>query len=362
MAKCDMPIGKPIYFEGDILKYEPDAMGFFYCKITSPLDLKHPILQRKIKTKDGLRTIAGLGSWEGFIFSEEMKNAIKYGYQFEIISGYQFNRGNLFEGYVEKMYTLRSQYDKTHPLNLIAKLLLNSLYGRFGMRTTQTRVDIYNCDTNEEIKNLTEFVASCGETIEDFIQVDKKYVIVRDTLANLKYNDEDNYYHGFEVNVGIASAVTSFARVYMSKFKNNPHFNLYYSDTDSIVIDQELPANIVGSKLGQLKLEYVLDEAVFLAPKVYGFISDKGEKVIKVKGISNDIANNLTMRDLETLLIADSSREFTQEKWFKKIFKGEIRISDVIYTLKVNSNKRFNIYKDNIFNDTRPYFYDEIMK
>jgi len=60
-----MPVGKPIAFLGNIRKIEPDAYGFFYCKITSPEYLEHPILQRRIKTSNGKRTIAGLGSWQG---------------------------------------------------------------------------------------------------------------------------------------------------------------------------------------------------------------------------------------------------------------------------------------------------------
>lgn len=52
-----------------------------------PLSLReHPILQRRIKTPNGLRTVAGLGSWSGWIYSAEMDNAIKLGYHFEIIN------------------------------------------------------------------------------------------------------------------------------------------------------------------------------------------------------------------------------------------------------------------------------------
>ena len=32
------------------------------------------------------------------------------------------------------MYNLRLQYDKGTPMNLIAKLLMNSLYGKFAMK------------------------------------------------------------------------------------------------------------------------------------------------------------------------------------------------------------------------------------
>jgi hypothetical protein len=79
-------------------------------------------------------------------------------------------------------------------------------------------------------------------------------------------------YHGQDINIALASAITGAARVFMSVFKNNPNFTLYYSDTDSAVIDEMLPASIVGNGLGQMKLEHVINKAVFLAPKVYGLV------------------------------------------------------------------------------------------
>ena len=80
MSSMPMPVSvgwKPVAFEGNIRNIDPDALGFFYCKIRSPNYLKHPILQRKIKTADGLRTVAGLGGWEGWIYSFELDNAAK---------------------------------------------------------------------------------------------------------------------------------------------------------------------------------------------------------------------------------------------------------------------------------------------
>lgn len=51
----------------------------------------------------------------------------------------------------------------------------------------------------------------------------------------------------------------------MSMLKNNHIINLYYSNTDSIVIDKPLTGAIVGNRLGQFKLEYEINRAVFLA-------------------------------------------------------------------------------------------------
>jgi hypothetical protein len=57
-----MPVGKPVYFEGNILDVDPDAFGFFYCKIKAPDDILHPILQTRFKTKNGVRTISPIGT------------------------------------------------------------------------------------------------------------------------------------------------------------------------------------------------------------------------------------------------------------------------------------------------------------
>ena len=48
----------------------------------------HPILQTHVKTENGIRTMAALGSYEDMIFSAEMDNAIKYCYKFKILWGY----------------------------------------------------------------------------------------------------------------------------------------------------------------------------------------------------------------------------------------------------------------------------------
>jgi len=366
MAFNDMPIGRPIAFEGDISKIDPNAFGYFYCKITSPENLAHPLLQRRIKTGAGLRTIAGLGSWEGWIYSEEMINAMKYGYQFEIIKGYQFDKGNLFKDYIIKMYDLRQQYDKTNAMNLIAKLLMNSLYGKFGMKLTSTELAIYDISTDFGKDSLRDHIDLFKESIEDFIKIDNYLLIIRNSVLSVKYNEKEDMYHGQDINIGIAAAITAGARIHMSYFKNNTNFNLYYSDTDSAVIDQPLPLEMVGNKIGQVKLEHIINEAVFLAPKVYGFVNVDGVEIIKVKGLTKDTISEINFNDLSKLLIKDSSREFTQEKWFKKVIEGEISVTDMVYTLKTTSNKRSPIYFKydgfEVYSTTRPYKYEEIIK
>ena len=326
MAKTLMPVGKPIAFEGDIRAIDPKAYGFFYCKITSPDYLDHPILQRRIRTSDGLiRTIAGLGSWQGWIASHEMDNAMKFGYEFEIIRGYQFELGDIFSTYIEKLYNLRLQYGKGTPMNLIAKLLMNSLYGKFGMSLEKTQVEIYDTTDKADLELFNEMLISLEYTVSDYIKIDNFYVMVRKTAPEL--SNDDQPYHGVDVNIAIASAITAGARMWMSQFKNNPNYKLYYSDTDCAVL--------VGLGLGQMKLEHVITKAVFLAPKVYALISDQGEQIIKAKGLTRDVIKDITIADFEFLLTKDSSRLFNQSKLYKSLYGDNLpELKNTIYTLK----------------------------
>jgi hypothetical protein len=360
MSQQYMPVGKPIVFEGEITKINPQAFGFFYCEITSPQYLDHPILQRRIKTSNGIRTIAGLGTWTDWIFSEEMYNAIKFGYTFKIIKGYEFIKGELFGDYVNKMYNLRQEYSKKHPMNLIAKLLNNSLYGKFGMKDEITKFEILDNVTPEDKAYIESIINLHKSDILDLIELDNYTMIIFKDIANISFNDKTEIYHGTEVNIAIASAITAYARVYMSQFKNNPLYKIYYSDTDSIVTNKPLSNDVIGVALGQVKLEHTIKKAVFLAPKVYALITENDEEVIKVKGLTKEVISKLSFNDLEGLLIKDSTREFNQEKWFTSIINAEITTSDMIYTLKATSSKREHIYVNGMFNNTIPYNYADI--
>ena len=351
MKNFDMPIGKPIQFFGDIRKFDPNAFGFFYCKIIAPDNLKHPILQTHVKTnKGGIRTIAPLGQWEDMIFSAEMDNAMKFGYKFQILWGYKFKRKNIFSGYIKLLYDLRLKFNKSNPLNLVAKLLLNSLYGRFGMNDSFPNITIF-----KNFKSFKSWYNIHHEDVIEFTELgDKILVQHRSQLLDQKTELYGNL-ETHNISIGIAAAITAYARIHMSQFKNNSDFNLYYTDTDSIYIDKPLPNYLVDSKeLGKMKLEYILDKAIFLAPKVYCLQTQDNELIYKVKGLKHDI--ELTMDDFENLLTKHSILEKIQTKWIKNISKSYLEVKDELYTLQVTENKRKLIYDtNNKFIDTAPY-------
>jgi hypothetical protein len=361
MEKYEFPIGESNLLDfsegGSDLNENLDLFGHFYCEVSAPDNLNYPILQLHYNK----RTISPIGTFKGWFFSEELKNALKFGYKINLLYGYTFQKGRIFQGWVKDQYSLRTSYPKSHPMNFIAKLLLNSLYGRFGM--TDIFPDILLLD-QEEFMNIDYN----NSDVIDQIQFGNKYLVKFGRKQTLKQELSGNKeVEGLSnVNIAIACAITAYARIHMSQFKD-PNFlkkhnlKLFYSDTDSAYFNGPLPINFISETiLGAMKLEGVYNEAVFLAPKVYGLRNkDSDEEIVKIKGLSKEsIKHNGINTDtlIQVLNKNYPNPEIPQFKWFKNLELGEINVKDQLYTLKItNSKRKMLLDKDGVFIDTIPY-------
>ena len=165
---------------------------------------------------------------------------------------------------------------------LISKLLMNSLYGKFGIHFQLPTYNVYN---STEIES--------GD-FNDKVDLENGYY-----LAN---SANEGYTLPYS-NIAIASAITALARVHMSQFKNNKNYNLYYTDTDSAIIDQPLRPEgytLTGKRLGQMTLENVYTKFISFGPKFYGGVTQSNQEIIKIKGLSHDCLPSFT--ELELLL------------------------------------------------------------
>ena len=339
MLEHKYPVGQISEFFGDISILE-DKYWIAEASVRTKRDLRHPYLQIHHSidgNKSRLRTISPNGCFNMKIHKPEYVNALK-DYDIIIKEGYYFEEGDIFSKFVLDLYTLRKTYVKSHPLNLTCKLLMNSLYGRFGMKpitTTQKFVDR---------KTFLKLTQEYNEI--DFIDLDKYGLFVT-------YEDPKKINSDHKVSVGIASAVTAFSRVHMTKFKNRLDFNLYYSDTDSIFIDIWLYRKYVGSEIGQFKLEYALKEAVFLGPKIYAGITTDDKYINKIKGFKN--SKSVDFNDLKSLLHKNSKGlDLQHQKWFRSLSEESIQIQDQVYHLMTTENKRIFMYDDKgIANNTK---------
>jgi hypothetical protein len=202
------------------------------------------------------------------------------------------------------LYQIKENHHKSHPLYTVSKLLLNSLYGRFGM-DFELQFISNRIVTNDEIIDLMENNTNISEVLD--LENSKSLITV---LDENKLEDSNHDTSSGNISIGIASAVTSYARIYMSEIKMKYKDSLYYSDTDSAFLDCELDSKYLGSGLGKWKLEYDFKEAVFLGPKVYGGILKNMKEIVKVKGFKNLIK----FKDLKTLLMKDSFINLNHEK------------------------------------------------
>ena len=153
---------------------------------------------------------------------------------------------------------------------LISKILMNSLYGKFGIQFELPSYKLYHKD-------------ECDLEIYEDLGLD--------FVLGYKNNDNKTTLN----NVAIASAITALARVHMSQFKNAEDYNLYYTDTDSVIIDQPLPDSLTGKILGKMTLENVYSKFITFAgsaTKFYGGITlgpEAGQEIIKIKGLSHEV-------------------------------------------------------------------------
>jgi hypothetical protein len=346
MKNNPMPVGNIAFFEGNILEIDKNAFGFFKCEINATKDLKHPIIQTKFDTGNGTRTISPVGKWTDMIFSEEIYNAMKYGYSFKVLSGYTFDKEYIFNDYITDLYEIKKASNKDEPMYLISKLLMNSLYGRFGM---DYRLLTHNIIDNDELYEYVE-----NYDISNIIELDNNKSLISYLNQNkINYMLLNNEVKS-NISISIAAGITAYSRIHMTQFKNNPNYELFYTDTDSIDINTPLPDHLVGKELGQMKLEYNFIEATFLAPKVYGGLySDNNQlkSITKVKGFKN----KLDYYELKSLLTKDNSLKLNQTKWFKNIENANISIKEQLYTLIPTDNKISFIYKNKILVNTKPF-------
>lgn len=139
--------------------------------------------------------------------------------------------------YVRTIYEMRRR--TTDPFSkLLWKYLLNSLYGKFG-ESTEKEIVLINPKKKPVGPGAKMLMAGVWSV--------KESVMVG------------------HAHVPIAAHITANSRGLITR-QLQAADDVYYCDTDSIVTTAQLPT---GDKLGELKLEKLIEKATFLAPKLY---------------------------------------------------------------------------------------------
>lgn len=272
MKKFKYPVGRGKFVKGCEIDIN-NFIGFIECEVIVEKEINF-LPYRDLKR--GL--ITPVGEWKGVYFHAEVKKAIELGYKINYIKGIKYEKEDyIFNNYVSELYKIRK--DSTNKsMNVIAKLLLNSLYGRFGMKLFIESTKFVHYKKIRELRKTHEIlnVNYLGNDLY-IVSCKLKKTMSPDMLFKNTINTE--------AAVQIASAVTSYARIFMYDFKNIKNNECYYTDTDSIFVKEKLDEKFIGGNLGEFKLEYKIEKAYFIAPKVYYISLKDNQSKIVLKGV-----------------------------------------------------------------------------
>lgn len=256
MYPAVMRNGFPNPNENRFVERLPDnGWGFADCTVRIPRDDAFPILPHR-----GKRLIFPTGNFRGTWTFPELWKALEHGTK--IVKVHRVLRFatscDPFSAYVDYLYPLKknasSEIDR-----YTAKILLNSLYGKFGERV-------------EEVQLLP---------------IDR----VPRNKAAICYGDYAIVHFGEKfpnhTNVVWSAYTTAYARIQLTNALRELHAKgamVLYCDTDSIIYKADSALHIESNELGGWRLEGMYSFAHFLAPKLYALEGD-GKRYVRAKGV-----------------------------------------------------------------------------
>lgn len=214
--------------------------------INTPIPFLFDIDERKM-TNQGI----------AIVDSSTYEYACNFG-SIQLIEGYEYFRtAYMFRDFVDDFYEMRMQSDA--PLDFICKIILNSLYGKFGQKRESRTLT-----TIEPKDNIPTKIYNMSLPTEGFPQCYEIFDLTRKAIVP----------HSFPA---IASMVTLQARQLLHSYTDN---DTIYTDTDSIHSIVERSDIPLSRNLGDCKLEYE-GRATYLGKKLYQLHDNN---IIKAKG------------------------------------------------------------------------------
>jgi len=235
------------------------------------------------------RTIFPVGRFWTTLCTPEIVYGLKRGHIKKVGRAVFYDAEPIFGRYVKRFYTIRQEFRhagiKTY--EEICKLLLNSLYGKFGQKAEVWR-KIGNCVGH----------ADCVEDV--FYPAENRRGRFRYLLDEVW--ELVDFTEGFNSFPAISAHVTAYGRMYLWGLMKQAGFgNYYYCDTDSLIVNEKGLDNLSDfldeGKLGCLKIEEITPSLIIRGLKDY---STAAKTVIK--GIRKNAVK-----------IADGV--FEQERW-----------------------------------------------
>ena len=267
MRNFDMPVGVPVWTTG-----QPGPDDYFVCHIavTATLKPNHiPCISNINNSISGATTIIvneyleNLESADIWLTNFDFE-LLTQNYDIEALEyygAYVFKKqSGMFDTFIDVHYEIKRQ--TTGAKRQLSKLMLDSLYGRFGIKT--------NKKTTVPSLIDNKLVFNDGKTLED---------------RTLRY-------------LPIAIFITSIARWAIISDALDIFDRLIYVDTDSLhLVGTDIPEGFdISDKLGDYKIEAIFKKALYVGLKTYihdEIINDKVETVVKMSGAPDTVKKHV---------------------------------------------------------------------
>lgn len=245
------------------VKYIKEFEGVSHVKVYVPESQKYPLLPNRLENG---RVIFPTGTFEGWFSHAELREALNDEVVIMRVYKTHYFKKNCrpFKGYVTDLYKKRQQYKAVNsPMEYVTKIMMNSLYGKFGQRFTDKDNWVpKDSVTFEQLEKCSSY-----EVRGDYIR-----------MVNKKTKPS-----AFCIPIW-AIYTTAYGRIKL--WKAIREAEPVYCDTDSLITKKKLPESDL---LGDLKLEMDVAEGIIVRPKFYALREpntdefDKG--YVKIKGL-----------------------------------------------------------------------------
>lgn len=345
MKTFPMPGGVPVWHHNLVNRELSELFGFIEAYVECPSTINQPFLPYR---DDNDTLLFPTGKFVGVYYSEELIYARDLGYKITPLRGYLFEKmPSPFDSFVSSLYRKRQEAKKAgdDAMAYVYKILMNSLYGRWGISPKSTITEVCDKKRYDYLTQRDNFIY--GNKLSE------RYYIVG--YASYTEDAEYNDWNPPRISaVQLAAAITACARIHMYKYISRP--DCYYTDTDSVILENPLPEDEISSiELGKLKMEHFVKKGVFLAPKSYTLITKDAGDIIKHKGPAKGFVDtewfNSQYADLSRIKLITVESNFRIDWRNLNIVKKD---NIVKLGIKVDS-KRDPIYdNNNVWVDTQP--------
>lgn len=305
MMNKQLPIGQPVPFTGAYIedKDYPLYVQHISCEFDVKPDMiptiqikKNPMFKATeyVRSTKGERVDLFLSNVDMALFKEHYDvHDIEYG------NGFKFRSATgMFKEYIEKWTEVK--VNNTGAVRLLAKLMLNSLYGKFGSNPDVTGKEPY---LDEDGSNKFQ---TASEEIKD------------------------------PVYIPMGLFITSYGREQIIRTAQSVHDRFIYCDTDSVHLEgedvpEELLPYIHDTELGKWDLEGYYNRGRYLRAKTYAHEYQNDDGTVRTNVVCAGMPDELkTHATIETFEPGFSG----YGRLMPKQVAGGVVLVDTVFTLK----------------------------